>query len=123
MRTPDDRVFKVAIDAAGTGFFRETEMPGHYVAALGRASFPFSINVDPRESVLETRDEEEAYVAVVGTSEEVATSPEQAAVLVVEDEERKQKLWRVVLMLIVGLFALETVLANRKVKRGARRKT
>ena len=123
VRTPDGKVFKVAIDASGTGFFRETETPGHYVAALGRDVFPFSVNVDPRESVLETRDEEEAYVAVVGTSEEVATVPEQAAVLVVEDEERKQKLWRVVILLIVGLFAVETVLANRKVKRGARRKT
>ena len=124
VRTPDDKVFKVAIDASGTGFFRETEMPGHYVAALGRTSFPFSVNIDPRESILETRDEEETYVAVVGTSEEVAASPEQATVLIVEDEERKQKLWRLVIMLIVGLFAVETVLANRKVKRrGVKRET
>ncbi len=115
VRTPDGKVFKVAIDASGTGFFRETETPGQYVAARGRTTFPFSVNVDPRESVLETRDEEEAYVAVVGTSEELATSPEQAAALIVEDEERKQKLWRYVLMLIVGLFVVETVLANRRV--------
>ncbi len=121
VRAPDDKIYKVAIDASGTGFFRETEVPGHYVAAQGRTSFPFSVNVDSRESVLEMRDEEEAYVAVVGTSEAVATSPEQAAVLVVEDEERKQKLWRYVIMLIIGLFVLETVLANRKVKRGKRK--
>lgn len=122
VRTPDDRLFKVALDASGTGFFRETERPGQYVAAQGRSVFPFSVNVDPRESVLETRDEEEAYVAVAGTSEEAATDPQQAAALVVEDEERKQKLWRYVILLVVALFAVETVLANRK-RPSVRRKT
>lgn len=116
VRAPGNRVFKVAIDASGTGFFRETDLPGQYTAAQGRNVFPFSVNVDPRESVLDTRDEEEAYVAVAGTSDGVATDPEQATALVVEDEERKQKLWRYVLLLVVGLFALETVLANRKRK-------
>ncbi len=52
---------------------------------------------------------------MAGTSEDVATDPEQAASLIVEDEERKQKLWRYLIMLILGLFAFETVLANRKV--------
>ena len=122
VRTPDDKLFKVTLDEAGSGFFRETERPGHYVAAQGRSVLPFSVNVDPRESVLETRDEEEAYVAVAGTSEDVATDPEQAAALVVEDEERKQKLWRYLLLLVIGLFALETVLANRRVS-SVRRKT
>ena len=122
VRTPEDKLFKVTLDASGTDFFRETETPGAYVAARGRSIFPFSVNVDPRESVLETRDQEEAYVAVAGTSEDVATDPEQAASLIVEDEERKQKLWRYLILLILGLFAFETVLANRKVTRGARRK-
>ena len=121
VRTPEDKLFKVTIDASGTGFFRETETPGSYIAARGRSIFPFSVNVDPRESVLETRDEEEAYVAVAGTSEDVATDPEQAASLIVEDEERKQKLWRYLILLILGLFAFETVLANRKVKQGKRK--
>lgn len=114
VRTPDDKLFKVAIDASGTGFFREMEVPGQYMAASRRSTFPFSVNVDPRESNLEMRDEEEVYVAIAGTADNVAGSPEQVASLVVEDEERKQKLWRYVILLIVALFVGETVLANRR---------
>ncbi|MFQ5571217.1 MAG: VWA domain-containing protein [Rhodothermales bacterium] len=122
VQAPGNRLYKVPIDASGTGFFRETEAPGQYVAARGRAVFPFSVNIDAHESVLASRDEEEAYVAVVGTSENVATTPEAAAELVVEDEEKKQKLWRYVLLLVVGLFALETVLAHRRVTSVRKRK-
>ena len=58
---------------------------------------------------------------MAGTSEDVATDPAQAASLIVEDEERKQKLWRYLILLILGLFAFETILANRKVKKGKRK--
>ena len=30
VRTPEDKLFKVTLDASGTGFFRETETPGSY---------------------------------------------------------------------------------------------
>ena len=114
VRTPDGNVFKVTNDSTGTGFFREAEVPGHYVAAQGSIRFPFSVNVDPRESVLEARDEEEVYASVVAPSDEVAKTPEAAA-LVVEDAEKEQKLWRYLIFLVIGLFVLETVLANRVV--------
>ncbi|HMB91597.1 MAG TPA: VWA domain-containing protein [Rhodothermales bacterium] len=112
VRTPDGNVFKVTNDSTGTGFFREVEVPGHYVAVQGSITFPFSVNVDSRESVLEARDEEEVYASVVAPSDEVAKTPEAAA-LIVEDAEKEQKLWRYLIFLVIGLFVLETVLANR----------
>lgn len=117
VQTPDNELFKVAIDANSTGFFRETDTPGSYVAARGRDLFYFSVNVDPIESALATRDAEEAYAAVVSPPEALPSTPELAAALVVEDEERKQKLWKYVILLVLILFALETVLANRRVKK------
>ena len=113
VRTPDGRLIQVAMDEQGAGFFRETDTPGHYEAALGRQRFPFSVNIDPRESLLAARDMEEAYAAVAPPSTEAPTTPEAAA-LVVEDEEKKQKLWRVLLLLAIGLFVAETILANRR---------
>lgn len=112
VRTPDGDVFKVTNDSTGTGFFRDAVLPGHYVAAQGSIAFPFSVNVDSRESVLAARDEEEVYASVVAPSDEVAKTLEAAA-LVVTDAEKEQKLWRYLIFLVIGLFVLETVLANR----------
>ncbi|MDX1547755.1 MAG: hypothetical protein R3247_12240, partial [Rhodothermales bacterium] len=118
VRTPEGDVYQVPIGDDGAGFFRETEVPGHYVAARGAARYPFSVNVDPAESVLAGRDAEEVYAAVVPPPDDVPTTPEQAAAMAAEDEEPRQKLWRVLLLLALGLFAAETVLANRKRKDG-----
>lgn len=115
VRTPDGRVSQVLIEASGTGFFRETDMPGHYAASNGTSSFLFSVNVDARESDLRVRDVEEVYAALVPPDEKRPRTPEEASALPVEDEEAEQKGWRYVVLLVVGLFALETVLANRRV--------
>jgi hypothetical protein len=114
IQAPGDRLFKVTVDDFGKAFFRETEVPGNYVAARGRDQYFFSVNVDPRESLLETRDQDESYAAIVGPDEDVAKTPEQAALMIVEDEEKQQKLWRYLLLLVLGLFTLETYLANRR---------
>lgn len=116
VRTPDGDVFQVQNDSTGAGFFREAAVPGHYVAVQGTRRFPFSVNVNPMESNLEARDAEEVYAAVVPPSDDVALTPEQATALAIEDEEKQQKLWRVILLLILALFLAETFLANRKLK-------
>ena len=116
VRVPGGEVYKVPVNAANIGYFRETERPGHYVAVQGGQRHPFSVNVDPRESVLDERDEEETYAAIVGTRDGLATVPEEAALLL-REEEKEQKLWRVVVMLLVSLFATETFLANRSMFR------
>ncbi|MDZ4698471.1 MAG: VWA domain-containing protein [Rhodothermales bacterium] len=114
VRTPDDRQLRVTLDADGVGFFRDTGLPGHYAAAQGNQRFPFAVNVDVAESDLSTRDLAEAIAAVVPPPDDVARTVEMARTMEVEDEERKQKFWRYLLMGMIGLFAAETFLANRK---------
>ena len=119
VRAPGNRLFKLAISESGTGFFRETEMPGQYVAATGGAPFYFSVNVDPAESELDVRDVNEAYAAVVPPSDSARTSAQAGGSADVTDEEAQQKLWRYFILLVIALFVLETILANRRP--GARR--
>lgn len=113
VRAPGDRVHRVALDERGAGFFRETDAPGHYRAADGGARFLFSVNVDPRESDLAWRDPEELYAAVAPPAAHAGLPPARAAALAVEDEEQRQKLWRVLLLLALAVFAFETYYANR----------
>jgi hypothetical protein len=113
VRDPDGRLFPVTLDAQGQGFFRETNVPGHYAAAGSDATRLFSVNVDPRESDLQRRDVDEVYAAAVAPPEDAPRTPEEAAAASVETEEREQKLWRTLLLAVLALFALETVLANR----------
>ena len=119
VRAPGNRVFKLTLSESGTGFFRETEVPGQYMAATGSTPFYFSVNVDPAESDLGVRDVNEAYAAVVPPSDSARTSA-QAGGADVADEEANQKLWRYLVLLVIALFVLETILANRR--SGARRK-
>lgn len=123
VRAPGNGLYRVRLDSSGTGFFRETEEPGHYVAAGGREPYFFSVNVDPRESDLQARDPDELYAAVAPPPEHAARTPEQAAALVIEDEEKQQKLWRYLLLLVVGLFAFETYYANRRTNNTAGKTT
>ena len=113
VRTPGDEQFQVEVDESGEGYFRETTEPGHYLAARGREQFPFSVNVDPRESDLQFRDEEEAFAAVNNPSSTQAAGASNPQVAAPEDDEARQSFWRYLLFAVLGLFALETLLANR----------
>ncbi len=106
---PTGDVLKVQIDSTGTGFFRPTEVPGHYQAQLGRVRWPFSVNVDATESDLRARDTEEAYAAVATRhTESVATE------YLPEDQEQDQKLWRLVLMIVLTAFVAESLFAAKR---------
>jgi len=113
VRTPDDGLFKVPVEAGATGYFRETVRPGHYTAQRGREQFYFSVNVDARESDLQPRDVEEAYAAVVPPTDPLTADPAMASALALDEAERDQKFWRVLILLLVALFAFETYYANR----------
>jgi hypothetical protein len=113
VRDPDGRLFPVTLDEQGQGYFRETTVPGHYAAAGTDETRLFSVNVDPRESNLQRRDVEEMYATVVAPPDDAPTTPEEAAAAAVETEERDQKLWRILIMTVIALFALETYLAHR----------
>ncbi len=109
---PGGAVYKVTMDTTGTGFFRETGGPGHHVAVLGEDTYPFSVNTDARESVLAARGEAETYAAIAGGRSDLATTPQEAAISS-EESEQELKLWRIAILAVLGLFALETLLSHR----------
>ena len=106
---PDGDVFRMTLDSTGVGAFQSTNLPGHYDARTGGERKPFSVNISPSESNLSARDTEEVYASLAARSTESAleTQPMEVA-------EQEQKLWKIVLLVMVGIFALETVLASRR---------
>ncbi len=106
---PDGDVFNVTLDSTGAGTFPDTDLPGHYDARLNGDRQPFSVNISPLESDLSARDLEEVYAALATRSTEPVLTPAPP-----EAAEQEQKLWKIVLLIMVGLFALETILASRR---------
>ena len=114
IEAPGNRIFRVDMDERGRGLFLDTDRPGQYTAARGRDRLAFSVNIDPVETRLATRDPEATYAAVVRPREDVARTPEQAAVVDAADAEARQRLWRYLIFAALAVFLLESVLANRK---------
>ncbi|MFC1563394.1 BatA domain-containing protein [candidate division KSB1 bacterium] len=111
---PGNTNYKVRLDGSGTGYFRDTEMPGNYSVSNGTTGFNFSINIDNTESVLGSKGSEEVYSMVVMP---ITESPDEVEVRLageLEAEEKKQKFWKYILIVILMLFLTETFLANRK---------
>lgn len=106
---PDGDVYTVEADSTGVGYFRQAHRPGHYQVRQGRTNQFFAVNVDPREADLTARDTEEAYAAVT-YQRAVSLRPERLP----EEQEEEQNLWRVLLMIVLGLFVLESILAVRR---------
>ncbi len=117
IRTPRGDVFTVELNQAATsgvsrGYFRDTDIPGQYVATNGSNRFVFSVNVDPSESNLQTRDADQVYASVVTPLSETPGAKLSTADLLAT-EERNQKLWRILLAVVLALFLAETFLANK----------
>ena len=76
--------------------------------------FVLAVNVDVSESNLTAMDPEELSLAVVASEPAPGeeTSFAEAASLRLEDQERRQSLWRGILLLAFALLALETGLSN-----------
>ncbi len=109
--SPDGNIYK-----ADTGYFRETDVPGHYIAASGSVQRPFSVNIDPGESNLAARDEKEVYASIIGSRNDEARAPNEAT-LQMREEERKQKLWRIVILTVLGILLIESLLAGRSTRK------
>jgi len=83
--------------------------------------FTMAVNVDLEESSLAALDPQELVAQVTGPAAGPATGPTfEAAELRREDQERRQSLWRWLLLAALGLFVLETGLSNWLSRRGAR---
>lgn len=101
------------------GFF-EIRPPGQSdVRAVAMA-----VNVDPAEAELAPLDAEEVQAAILSggaAAGGAAGSEARAAELRREDRERRQSLWRWILVGAFGLLVAETILSNRLSRRTGRR--
>ncbi len=109
LANPNGDIFRLILDSTGVGVFQDTHVPGHYDARINGDQQSFSVNISPLESNLSARDVEEVYAALAARS----TQPVLAA-QPLENAEQEQKLWKIVLLILIGVFALETILASRR---------
>jgi len=116
VNAPGENIFKVTIDETGTGYFRETEVPGNYRAGHGNEQKYFSVNVEARESDLTSKDEAEVYTAVTRSINKSDNEMKLTNLSNILEEEKNQKLWRYIMLFIIMLFLFETFFANRKVE-------
>jgi hypothetical protein len=86
-----------------------------YKAAHSNEQRYFSVNVETRESDLTSKDEVEVYTAVAGSINQAKNEMKIENFRNTVAEEKKQKLWRYILLFIIMLFLFETFFANRKV--------
>ncbi|MCJ7812499.1 hypothetical protein MUP95_04170, partial [bacterium] len=119
VRAPDDKIFKVQIEDNGRGYLRETEIPGNYRAVHADQEFCFSVNVDTKESDLTSRDPEAFYASVTQPANRIQNESYRASMEEMKYTENRQKLWRMIMVLILLLFVFETFYANRKNKQQA----
>jgi len=115
VRGPDDEKYDIPIDEDGIGRFRETHIPGNYYSTSGDKRFWFSVNVDIRESDMQARDEEEVLVAMTKMDEEAQLDLAMTFPNDIKRDEKKQKVWLIVLVLVVALFIFETRYTNQRV--------
>lgn len=116
INAPGDRMFKAEIEQTGSGSFINTEIPGNYRAVLRDQKYHFSVNTNPKESDLTSRDPEEVFAAVTGPKTQVDQEIQTANLSNINQDEKNQKMWRNILIIIVLLFLFETFLANRRAR-------
>ncbi len=98
------------LDLRDAGFYT-MRPPGD---ASGRP-LAVAVNVDMAESDPAAMDPEEIEVALAATAGgEAAGTPRSALALQRVDIERRQSVWRLLLVVVLALLATETVLANRR---------
>jgi len=83
--------------------------------------FVMAVNVDISESTLTRIDPEELVAQITAPSAGPVTGPgfEEGTAMQREDQERRQSLWRFILVSAFALLLLETVLSNWASRRGS----
>ena len=87
-------------------------------------SLAVAVNVDLGEGDLTPLDAEEVAASIAARPSEDGSQPREgtrAAELRLEDQERRQSLWRLLLMSVLVLLAVETVVSNRISRSAVRR--
>jgi hypothetical protein len=95
--------------------FDDTDEPGVYRVEAARGARPFAVNLDPGESKtaplsLETLEQFGCRLASRVPAE---TDPEQLRQLQGQELEARQKLWRWLILAVIGVLIVETWLAGR----------
>ncbi|MFC1725767.1 BatA domain-containing protein [candidate division KSB1 bacterium] len=119
--SPDNNKSIITIDETGFARFAQTDIPGNYYAVSNSGSFYFSVNVDIKESDLTYRNSEEAFSIVSKEGENKRMASIGSVLENDRDEERNQKIWKYLLMVIILVFAFETFYANKSFKKENRK--
>ena len=115
MTPPDGK--QIALGAAAS--FAGTDTPGIYRLSVNGKETPIAVNIAPDESrtVALPVDEAEKWGAKMGRQKDAAQVAEQEKRLRATELENRQKLWRWLILVVLGLLGLETVLAGRLARR------
>lgn len=119
LTAPDGRKIDLA---PGATAFDGTDRPGIYQLSGGGQETPLAVNLPPDESRTAPVPVEdlERWGAKLGTrkpSEELVTAERRLRYM---ELENRQKLWRWLIVAVLGILAVETALAGLLARRGAR---
>ncbi len=114
---PDGENTQITIDGSGAGLYRMTEIPGNYSARSGNKKFSFSVNVDIKESDLRFRNTEEVLADVFSPDKNVRIKKAGVAHENIKEDEKRQKFWLYVILLVIFLFMSETYFAHKNYSR------
>ena len=119
LRGPDGRQIQVP---AGAATFDDAAAPGIYRLAAKDRELPIAVNVAPEESrtaplAVEELEQWGARLGNRPVSDELATRQRQLQIL---ELENRQKLWRWLIVAVIGLLLAETALAGGLTRRALR---
>jgi hypothetical protein len=106
---------------AGADPYREADLPGLYRLQRGSVRAEFAVNLDPAESdtAALSPDHFEQLGVRIGRGPTHEEQLERQRQMRDTELESRQKLWRWLLVGVLGVLALETVLAGRAARRAA----
>jgi hypothetical protein len=118
VHTPDGRQTELP---AAARTFDATDQPGIYLLTLGDEQVPLAVNLSADESRTApvAVEELEQWGAKLGTkpvSDELATRQRQLQII---ELENRQKLWRWLIVAVIGLLVAETALAGGLTRRAS----
>lgn len=119
LRGPDGRQIEMP---AGAVNFDEAAQPGVYHLAMADKEVPIAVNLSPDESrtaplAVEELEQWGAKLGSKPVSDELATRQRQLQIL---ELENRQKLWRWLIVAVIGLLFAETALAGGLTRRALR---
>ena len=119
LRAPDGRKVRIP---AGAATFDDAGHPGVYRLAAADRELPIAVNVAPDESrtapvAVEELEQWGAKLGAKPVSDELATRQRQLQVM---ELENRQKLWRWLIVAVIGLLIAETALAGGLTRRALR---